>query len=160
MFGHRNEQDESGDGPVSVSVVPPSPEERAHVLKKGKAIVGKIAQAAASPQDDETTIWHLDVTYTDGSKQHEVRFVDRIESRFHFQAGSYLPIRVGSTTIVDDVHLASRMAQERALGVAAEVKRWTLPDHCPNCGAPVNQAMQSFQSDPRCPFCEQPLPVQ
>jgi hypothetical protein len=36
---------------------------------------------------------------------------------------------------------------------------WAVPTHCPNCGAPVDQATASRDSDPRCEFCEQPLPV-
>jgi hypothetical protein len=36
---------------------------------------------------------------------------------------------------------------------------WTVPTHCPNCGAPVDQAKASLEADPRCPFCVQPIPV-
>jgi hypothetical protein len=43
-------------------------------------------------------------------------------------------------------------------GVAAGPP-WTVPTHCPNCGAPVDQARASRDADPRCPFCVQPLPV-
>jgi hypothetical protein len=36
---------------------------------------------------------------------------------------------------------------------------WTVPTHCPNCGAPVDQAKASHDADPQCPFCVQPIPV-
>jgi hypothetical protein len=36
---------------------------------------------------------------------------------------------------------------------------WVVPAHCPNCGAPVDQARASRDSDPHCQFCSQPLPV-
>jgi hypothetical protein len=36
---------------------------------------------------------------------------------------------------------------------------WVVPAHCPNCGAPVDQAKASQDPDPACPFCHQPVPV-
>jgi hypothetical protein len=36
---------------------------------------------------------------------------------------------------------------------------WVVPAHCPNCGAPVDQARASQDRDPHCLFCEQPVPV-
>jgi hypothetical protein len=36
---------------------------------------------------------------------------------------------------------------------------WTVPTHCLNCGAPVDQAKASQDPDPMCPFCQQPIPV-
>jgi hypothetical protein len=36
---------------------------------------------------------------------------------------------------------------------------WVVPTHCPNCGAPVDQAKSSQDPDPLCPFCVQPIPV-
>lgn len=37
---------------------------------------------------------------------------------------------------------------------------WAVPAHCPNCGAPVDQAKASRDRDPLCQFCRQPIPVQ
>jgi uncharacterized protein DUF3592 len=37
---------------------------------------------------------------------------------------------------------------------------WTVPTHCPNCGAPVDQARASRDPDPLCQFCHQPVPVE
>lgn len=37
---------------------------------------------------------------------------------------------------------------------------WVVPAHCPNCGAPVDQATASRDRDPHCEFCHQPVPVQ
>ena len=36
---------------------------------------------------------------------------------------------------------------------------WVVPTHCPNCGAPVDQAKASQDRDPFCQFCHQPVPV-
>jgi hypothetical protein len=36
---------------------------------------------------------------------------------------------------------------------------WIVPAHCPNCGAPVDQARASQDRDPLCEFCHQPVPV-
>lgn len=36
---------------------------------------------------------------------------------------------------------------------------WAVPAHCPNCGAPVDQAKASQDPDPMCQFCHQPVPV-
>jgi hypothetical protein len=36
---------------------------------------------------------------------------------------------------------------------------WAVPTHCPNCGAPVDQAKASQDRDPLCQFCRQPIPV-
>jgi hypothetical protein len=36
---------------------------------------------------------------------------------------------------------------------------WTVPTHCLNCGAPVDQARASQDPDPLCEFCHQPIPV-
>jgi hypothetical protein len=36
---------------------------------------------------------------------------------------------------------------------------WVVPAHCPNCGAPADQAKASQDRDPHCLFCHQPLPV-
>ena len=37
---------------------------------------------------------------------------------------------------------------------------WAVPAHCPNCGAPVDQAKASRDPDPLCQFCHQPVPVE
>ena len=36
---------------------------------------------------------------------------------------------------------------------------WSVPTHCLNCGAPVDQAKASQDPDPMCQFCQQPIPV-
>ena len=36
---------------------------------------------------------------------------------------------------------------------------WSVPTHCLNCGAPVDQARASQDPDPFCQFCHQPIPV-
>jgi hypothetical protein len=39
-----------------------------------------------------------------------------------------------------------------------EERRWTLPAKCPECGARVDQSAAELSDDPRCEYCEQPLP--
>jgi hypothetical protein len=36
---------------------------------------------------------------------------------------------------------------------------WSVPAHCANCGAPVDQARASQDPDPLCQYCHQPIPV-
>ena len=36
---------------------------------------------------------------------------------------------------------------------------WQVPTHCPNCGAPIDQARACQERDPHCEFCHQPVPV-
>jgi hypothetical protein len=176
MFGRRDPRDDADvpSGPYP----PPTPQQRTDLLKSGHAAVGLIVEATASPQADETTLWQLAVTYQDGKKHREVRFADQVPAAIQLSVGSHVPIRIGSSNaIVDDVHLDNRAGQERALHVvpgqavrledlpkmvigAAQPKTWALPATCPYCGAPVDQAVQSAQADPRCHFCGDPLPVQ
>jgi hypothetical protein len=49
--------------------------------------------------------------------------------------------------------------QDRAHARAEAGPPWVAPTHCPNCGAPVDQARAFKESDPMCEFCYQPLPV-
>jgi hypothetical protein len=44
-------------------------------------------------------------------------------------------------------------------GKVAAGPPWVVPVHCPNCGAPVDQAKACHDPDPHCPFCIQPIPV-
>jgi hypothetical protein len=39
-------------------------------------------------------------------------------------------------------------------------RRWIVPLECPQCGAPVDQAVKSASADPRCDYCHQPLPTE
>jgi hypothetical protein len=50
-------------------------------------------------------------------------------------------------------------AQSPAHKGAATGPPWEVPAHCPNCGAPVDQALASRDRDPSCQFCHQPIPV-
>ena len=44
--------------------------------------------------------------------------------------------------------------------VVHEGQRWTVPAHCPECGARVDQSTASVAADPKCEFCGSPLPRQ
>jgi hypothetical protein len=54
---------------------------------------------------------------------------------------------------------SGQMQQKPATAAARSGPPWALPAHCPNCGAPVDQAKASHDPDPLCQFCSQPLPV-
>jgi hypothetical protein len=49
--------------------------------------------------------------------------------------------------------------QSPALQGAGTGPPWAVPTHCPNCGAPVDQAKASRDRDPLCRFCHEPIPV-
>ena len=51
-------------------------------------------------------------------------------------------------------------AQPPAHPAARTGPPWAVPAHCPNCGAPVDQAKASRDPDPICGFCHQPVPVE
>ena len=51
-------------------------------------------------------------------------------------------------------------AQPPAHPAARTGPPWAVPAHCPNCGAPVDQAKASRDPDPLCGFCHQPVPVE
>lgn len=38
--------------------------------------------------------------------------------------------------------------------------RWRVPEQCAHCGARVEQAVQSRADQPRCTFCNEPLPCE
>ncbi len=40
----------------------------------------------------------------------------------------------------------------------AQSTPWVVPDHCPECGAVVDQSVASMAAHPTCPFCQNPLP--
>jgi hypothetical protein len=55
---------------------------------------------------------------------------------------------------------ATKARQAGVTGARPATPSSLLPAHCPNCGAAVDQAVQSVLIDPRCTFCHNPLPVQ
>jgi hypothetical protein len=106
----------------------------------------------------------------------QVRHPDRIPKiQLPLSAGERVPVRYDSTDrsmIVIDVPALQKRAlhdylkreqrpreQSPAPQGAGFGPPWTVPTHCPNCGAPVDQAKASRDRDPFCLFCHQPLPV-
>jgi hypothetical protein len=90
--------------------------------------------------------------------------------------GEMVPVRYDAadrTKMVIDVPALQKRAlhdyikrEQRAKGQppvrpgAGSGPPWVVPAHCPNCGAPVDQATASRDRDPHCEFCHQPVPVQ
>lgn len=58
---------------------------------------------------------------------------------------------------IEDVQKSGR--QQPASKGARTGPPWAVPTHCPNCGAPVDQAKATRDPDPHCEFCTQPIPV-
>jgi hypothetical protein len=42
--------------------------------------------------------------------------------------------------------------------LGADEPRWTVPAKCPECGARVDQSAAEMSNDPKCEYCEKPLP--
>jgi predicted RNA-binding Zn-ribbon protein involved in translation (DUF1610 family) len=60
------------------------------------------------------------------------------------------------------VDLTKKIPTEIRIGgqVVTPGPRWIVPHECPNCGAIVDQAKQEMEAEPKCKFCQQPLPVE
>jgi hypothetical protein len=74
-------------------------------------------------------------------------------------------VQITQTVVGDgEADLSSVISQAVAgamAGMAASGRpRWKLPPECPNCGAKVDQAVQSAEADPRCGFCHDPIPAE
>ena len=106
----------------------------------------------------------------------QLRHPDRIPKiQLPLSAGERVPVRYDATDrrmIVIDVPALRKRALhdyiQREQGPKAQPPAgaslrtgppWVVPAHCPNCGAPVDQARASQDRDPVCVFCHQPLPV-
>ena len=107
----------------------------------------------------------------------QLRHPDRIPKiQLPLSAGERVPVRYDAadlSKIVIDVPALRKRAlhdylqreqrqkeQPPARPGAKAGPPWAVPAHCPNCGAPVDQALASMDRDPRCQFCHQPVPVE
>jgi hypothetical protein len=104
----------------------------------------------------------------------QVKHPDRIPKMQMFLSnGETVPVRydaVHRNRIVLDVPAMQKRALQEYIKREQKPKQqdraraevgppWVVPTHCPNCGAPVDQARACKESDPMCGFCDQPLPV-
>lgn len=106
----------------------------------------------------------------------QLRHPDRIPKiQLPLSVGERVPVRYDAahrSKIVIDVPAMQKHAlhdyiqreqqpkQQKPARAGAETgPPWVVPTHCPNCGAPVDQARASGESDPACEFCHQPLPA-
>ena len=106
----------------------------------------------------------------------QLRHPDRIPKiQLPLSAGERVPVRYDEahrSRIVLDVPAMQKRAlhdyiqreqqpkqQPPARADAGTGPPWIVPVHCPNCGAPADQARASRDPDPTCGFCHQPLPV-
>jgi hypothetical protein len=106
----------------------------------------------------------------------QLRHPDRIPKiQIPLSAGEMVPVRYDAahpTRMVLDVPAMQKRALHDYIQREQQAKQqkpdhaptqagppWAVPTHCPNCGAPVDQATASSDSDPRCEFCHEPLPV-
>jgi hypothetical protein len=107
----------------------------------------------------------------------QLRHPDRIPKiQLPLSAGERVPVRYDAADlnriVIDGPALRKRAVhdylqreqrqreQPAARPGAAAGPPWTVPAHCPNCGAPVDQALASRDRDPHCQFCHQPVPVE
>ena len=106
----------------------------------------------------------------------QLRHADRVPKiQLEVSDGARIPVRYDAadrSRLVVDVPALQRRAlndyiqseqkpkeqKPAARGVVAGPP-WVVPAHCPNCGAPVDQARASRAADPFCQFCRQPIPV-
>jgi hypothetical protein len=106
----------------------------------------------------------------------QLRHPDRIPKiQLPLSAGARVPVRYAdadrSKLVIDGPALQKRalrdyikreqqpQGQPAARQGAGFGPPWAVPARCPNCGAPVDQALASQDRDPHCQFCEQPVPV-
>lgn len=106
----------------------------------------------------------------------QLRHPDRIPKiQLPLSDGERLPVRYDAANrsrLVIDVPALQRRAlhdyiereqkpraPQTARPGAAIGPPWVVPAHCPNCGAPVDQAKAARAADPLCQFCSQPIPV-
>ncbi len=106
----------------------------------------------------------------------QLRHPDRIPKiQLPLSAGERVPVRYDAADrrklVIDVAALQKRALHDyiereqkpKAPPTARQGTRsgppWVVPAHCPNCGAPVDQARASADPDPLCPFCHQPVPV-
>jgi hypothetical protein len=67
-----------------------------------------------------------------------------------------------SRVMIDPAHLGQDIRAQSTIaarGLISSARRASVPAHCPNCGAPVDQAVESMRADPWCHFCNQALPA-
>jgi hypothetical protein len=105
----------------------------------------------------------------------QLRHPDRIPKlQLPLSIGERVPVRYDaadrSKMVLDVPALQKRALHDHIQDIQREQKAkgqspasagppWTVPTHCPNCGAPVDQAKASRDPDPTCLFCHQPIPV-
>jgi len=106
----------------------------------------------------------------------QLRHPDRIPKiQLPLSVGARVPVRYDSADrskiVIDLPELRKRALhdyiqreqQQKSQPAAGPGARtgppWSVPTHCLNCGAPVDQAKASQDPDPLCPFCHQPIPV-
>jgi hypothetical protein len=103
----------------------------------------------------------------------QLRHPDRVPKiQLPLSDGCTVPVRydeANRSRLVIDVPALQKRAlhdyieHEKKQAPVSKVARtgppWVVPAHCPNCGAPVDQAKAARDADPHCQFCSQPIPV-
>jgi hypothetical protein len=144
------------------------------LLATGERTVATVNFARPNDVRDHSVEWHFQVNVSAGGSWHEVEVVQRLPDSYDYRGAGDRAVPVifdplnPSRIIVDMAALpeyAARATADAAARWAAQSPgsppppTWLLPDHCPNCGAVVDQAMESHSADPKCTFCHEPLPV-
>jgi len=103
----------------------------------------------------------------------QLRHASRVPKvQLALSAGSMIPLRYNATRrtriVIDEPALHSAALKDyierEKRGKTPDVAPragppWLVPAKCPTCGAPVDQAKSSSDTDPHCEFCHEPIPV-
>jgi hypothetical protein len=160
MFGHDHGEDQTAL--------------QQELSEHGERAVAAILSQSPHDVRGGTIEWHFVLNVSAGGKWHKVDLAQRLPDDYDFRQGEMrVPVVFDpakpSRIMVDLAALpefiaaaaaASKARQVGGTGARPATPSWLLPAHCPNCGAAVDQAVQSVLIDPRCTFCHDPLPVQ
>ncbi|MHB8463411.1 MAG: hypothetical protein ACYDH6_15870 [Acidimicrobiales bacterium] len=134
-----------------------------------KATQALAASLAGSSSSGEATITAVTTIASMGAAMSEVQITaqvqpetgDPFEASFPvFLLPTQPPLEVGGKVpVIFDPADHSRILK-RPQAMAAGSERWKVPEQCPECGARVDQSVESLAEHPMCHFCQKPLPCE
>ena len=133
----------------------------------GTAALAVVDDASSSTARGGSVRWQFKLTVKPVSgRSFRAEFVQDLpaDATFSHPAHVLYDAEHHALVMIDPAHLGEdtrvRTVQIGAGGVVSGGgPQWAVPQHCPNCGAAVDQAVESMRADPLCHFCGQPLPV-
>jgi hypothetical protein len=131
--------------------------ERDTLLREGAVIQGMVMHNELSAADPRISVVRVTVRFKDDQR---VEFSEELANLYQPEPGSPEARRLAEVREARQRPKAQPATQPPARPGARTGPPWVVPAHCPNCGAPVDQAKASRDPDPQCQFCHQPVPVQ